>query len=210
MNFPIDAVRSRFPALASRDDGRARVYLDAPGGTQVCQPAIDRMVAHMARGTANSGGAFASSVETDALSAEAHAAVADLLGGEPGEIAFGPNMTSLTLAVSRALVSTDGGRVPLSPLLRRLPLPSSTGRRRRLVPPRRPSLSPSLSPRRAGRRREHAIPLLELDKPAHSAFEPLAGRAIVVTWPFVSIIIVVVVFCRRHGRQRVQIVVFGL
>src|SRR6201999_1162972 len=33
----------------------------------------------------------------------AHAAMADLLGGEPGEIAFGPNMTSLTLALSRSL-----------------------------------------------------------------------------------------------------------
>jgi len=101
--FPIDAVRARFPALSVSDAGGRRVYFDAPGGTQICSDAIDRMVAHLRSGTANAGGAFASSVDTDAMSAAAHAAMADLLGGQPGEIAFGPNMTSLTFAMSRAL-----------------------------------------------------------------------------------------------------------
>ena len=99
MSFPIDAVRARFPSLAQGE----RVYFDAPGGTQVCGQAIARMVRHLEGGTANSGGAFATSRETDALADEAHAAMADLLGAEPGEIAFGANMTTLTLAVSRSL-----------------------------------------------------------------------------------------------------------
>ena len=102
-SFPIDAVRACFPALAREVAGRPAVYFDAPGGTQACHSAIEAMTAHLMHGTANSGGAFATSVETDALSAEAHAAVADLLGGQPQEIAFGPNMTSLTFAVARAL-----------------------------------------------------------------------------------------------------------
>lgn len=97
--FPIQAVRARFPALSVP----GRVYFDAPGGTQVCARAIRRIVEHLETGTANSGGSFATSRDTDALSEEAHAAVADLLGGDAGEIAFGPNMTTLTLAVSRAL-----------------------------------------------------------------------------------------------------------
>jgi cysteine desulfurase family protein (TIGR01976 family) len=42
------------------------------------------------------------------MSEAAHAAMADLLGGQPGEIAFGPNMTTLTFSVSRAL-SKDWG-----------------------------------------------------------------------------------------------------
>src|SRR4028118_2384945 len=42
------------------------------------------------------------------MSEAAHAAIADLLGGQPGEIAFGPNMTTLTFSVSRAL-SKDWG-----------------------------------------------------------------------------------------------------
>ncbi len=105
MIFPIEAVRARFPALGVTDEGRARVYFDAPGGTQACDSAIAAMAAHLAGGTANSGGAFASSVATDMASAAAHEAMADLLGAEPDEIAFGANMTSLTLAVSRALAA---------------------------------------------------------------------------------------------------------
>jgi len=100
MEFPIEAVRARFPALSA---GKGRIYFDAPGGTQICQDAIDRMVAHLKSGTANSGGAFVTSRETDALSEQAHQAMADLLGADAGEIAFGPNMTSLTFALSRAL-----------------------------------------------------------------------------------------------------------
>ena len=49
------------------------------------------------------GRAVRDSVATDELSADAHEAMADLLGARPEEIAFGPNMTSLTFAVSRAL-----------------------------------------------------------------------------------------------------------
>ncbi len=106
MTFPIDAVRARFPALGVTDGGHRRIYFDAPGGTQACDAAIDAMAAHLRGGTANSGGGFASSVATDAASEAAHAAMADLIGAEPDEIAFGPNMTSLTLAVSRALAAT--------------------------------------------------------------------------------------------------------
>ncbi|MDB5696468.1 MAG: cysteine desulfurase family protein [Sphingomonas bacterium] len=80
-----------------------RAFFDAPGGTQVCESAIVRMPAHLREGTANSGGAFATSQATDALSHAAHAAMTDLCGGRADEIAFGPNMTSLTLAASRAL-----------------------------------------------------------------------------------------------------------
>ncbi|WP_129790966.1 cysteine desulfurase-like protein [Sphingosinicella sp. CPCC 101087] len=103
MNFPIDQVREEFPALAVRDGNEPRIYFDAPGGTQACRRAIMGMAGHLERGTANAGGAFTTSTETDAMSSAAHAAAADLLGGDPGEIAFGPNMTSLTLAVSRSL-----------------------------------------------------------------------------------------------------------
>lgn len=103
MSFPIDAVRRRFPALAATDNGRPRIYFDAPGGTQVCADAIEAMRRHLAGGTANAGGRFATSCAVDALSRTAHEAVAELIGGDPDEIAFGPNMTSLTFAVSRAL-----------------------------------------------------------------------------------------------------------
>jgi cysteine desulfurase family protein (TIGR01976 family) len=105
-SFPIDQVRAQFPALARTDHGNPRIYFDAPGGTQACRPAIAAMTRHLEEGSANSGGTFATSVETDALSQAAHEAAADLLGAEAGDIAFGPNMTTLTLSVSRALART--------------------------------------------------------------------------------------------------------
>ena len=103
MNFPIDRVRTEFPALHVTDNGRARIYFDGPGGTQVCRSAIEAMRRHLEHGTANAGGAFATSAETVALCRAAHEAMADLLGGDADEIAFGPNMTSLTFSLSRAL-----------------------------------------------------------------------------------------------------------
>ena len=33
--FPIDAVRNRFPSLSVADDGVSRIYADNPAGTQV-------------------------------------------------------------------------------------------------------------------------------------------------------------------------------
>src|SRR5690349_7486200 len=102
-NFPIDDVRSHFPALSRQVDGQTAVYFDAPGGTQACDAAIRAIAAHLTDGTANSGGPFVTSIETDRLSDDAHAAIADLLGAQPEEVAFGHNMTSLTFAVSRAL-----------------------------------------------------------------------------------------------------------
>jgi len=100
----VAVLRDHFPALARNVDGRPVAYLDGPGGTQVPRECIDAMTAYLERSNANHGGAFAASVETDALLAEVHAAGADFLGAhDPDEIVFGPNMTSLTFAVSRSL-----------------------------------------------------------------------------------------------------------
>ena len=98
------AVRAHFPALQREHEGTPVAYLDGPGGTQVPSECIDAISAHLAAGGANTHGAFDASHETDALVAEAHAATADFLGAhQPEEIVFGPNMTTLTLSVSRAL-----------------------------------------------------------------------------------------------------------
>jgi cysteine desulfurase family protein (TIGR01976 family) len=106
--FDVEAVRAQFPALQVTDGGYPRIYLDAPGGTQVCERAVERMCAYIRHGTANDGGAFATSIETDRLSREAHQAIADFLGGDCAEVAFGPNMTSLTFALSRSLATRFG------------------------------------------------------------------------------------------------------
>ena len=67
------------------------------------QRVIDAMGGYLAASNANTHGAFATSRRTDEVIAAAHAAMADLLGCDPEEIVFGPNMTTLTFALSRAL-----------------------------------------------------------------------------------------------------------
>ena len=100
----VAALRDHFPALSRTMDGQPVVYLDGPGGTQVTRDCIQAMAAYLERSNANHGGAFAASVETDAILDDVHAAGADFLGAhEPSEIVFGPNMTTLTFAISRAL-----------------------------------------------------------------------------------------------------------
>jgi cysteine desulfurase family protein (TIGR01976 family) len=100
----VAALRDHFPALARSIEGRRIAYLDGPGGTQVTRECIVAMTAYLERSNANHGGAFTASVETDALLDEVHAAGADFLGAsDADEIVFGPNMTTLTFAVSRAI-----------------------------------------------------------------------------------------------------------
>jgi cysteine desulfurase family protein (TIGR01976 family) len=104
MPLDLPRIRAQFPALSLTDNGRRRIYLDNPGGTQVAQPVIDRMNYYLVHCNANKGGAFATSRESDEILHEAHAAMADLLNAmSPDEIIFGPNMTTLTLSISRAL-----------------------------------------------------------------------------------------------------------
>ena len=106
MALDVEAARSQFPALSRTVDGQVAAYLDGPGGTQVPKSVIDAMADFMRAGGSNHGGPFVTSRETDAVAASARQAVADLFGASPGEIAFGQNMTSLTLSVSRALGAT--------------------------------------------------------------------------------------------------------
>lgn len=96
-------IRAQFPALAQTVDGQPAVFFDGPGGTQVPQRVIDAIGNYLINANANTHGAFATSARTDAVIAEAHTAMADLLGCDPDEVVFGPNMTTLTFAMSRAI-----------------------------------------------------------------------------------------------------------
>ncbi len=105
--FDVDALRTEFPALARRQDGRPVVFLDGPGGTQVPQRVIDAVTGYYRDTNANAGGAFATSEANDAMAGEAHAAVADFLGAaSPDEIKFGANMSTLTLHIGRSIGAT--------------------------------------------------------------------------------------------------------
>lgn len=102
-------LRSRFPGV--RGDW---ARFDGPAGTQMVDAAIEAMAAWTGSGdNANTGGPFAAADACDALLARARDRVALLLGGTAAGVVFGANMTTLTLAFSRAVAATlrPGDRV---------------------------------------------------------------------------------------------------
>lgn len=106
-DFDVAALRREFPALGLEQDGRPLAFFDGPGGTQVPQRVIDAVVGYYRTSNANDGGAFLTSQRSDAVVAEAHSALADLLNAASAdEIKFGYNMTTLTFHVSRSIGAT--------------------------------------------------------------------------------------------------------
>ena len=102
MALDLSLIREQFPALQ-----RDAIFLDNPGGTQIAQPALDRMVSYLKENNANHGGAFATSRASDEEIEAARQACASFLNASrPEEIVFGPNMTSLTFNISRSLART--------------------------------------------------------------------------------------------------------
>jgi len=101
---PLDLtwIRAQFPALAQEVNGHPAVFFDGPGGTQVPQRVIDAVADYLIHHNANTHGAFATSRRTDETIDAARAAMADFLGCAADEVVFGPNMTTLTFAISRA------------------------------------------------------------------------------------------------------------
>jgi cysteine desulfurase family protein (TIGR01976 family) len=94
-------IRATFPAL-----DQPAVFLDNPGGTQIARQSLDRITRYLVETNANHGGVFATSRASDAVVDAARAAMADFLNASrPEEIVFGPNMTSLTFNVSRAMAA---------------------------------------------------------------------------------------------------------
>jgi cysteine desulfurase family protein (TIGR01976 family) len=101
--FDVEWAREQFPALQQTVNGQPAVFFDAPGGTQVPQRVIDAISQYLGTSNANTHGAFLTSERTDQMLADAHSAMADFLNCDADEIVFGPNMTTLTLALSRAI-----------------------------------------------------------------------------------------------------------
>lgn len=103
----LSSYRDYFPSLASTVHGQPTIYFDNPGGTQVPRQVIDGMVTYLQTANANTDGAFLTSRRTNEVISAARQGMADLLHASSSqEIVFGPNMTTLTFAFSRALGKT--------------------------------------------------------------------------------------------------------
>jgi cysteine desulfurase family protein (TIGR01976 family) len=103
----VSTLRSEFPALQQTAGGRPLIFFDGPGGTQVHGSVIEAMRHYLTEANSNFHGAFLYSRRTDETVDAAHRALADLLNASrPEETVFGPNMTSLTFNLSRAIGRT--------------------------------------------------------------------------------------------------------
>jgi cysteine desulfurase family protein (TIGR01976 family) len=100
----VAALRAEFPALRQTANGRPLIFMDGPGGTQVHGSVIEAMGRYLVEANSNAHGVFLFTRRTDETLAAGRAALADMLNARrPEEIVFGPNMTSLTFTVSRAI-----------------------------------------------------------------------------------------------------------
>jgi cysteine desulfurase family protein (TIGR01976 family) len=103
MSADLAAIRAQFPALQRVHHGQPVAYFDGPGGTQVPWAVGEAMTQYLYRHNANTHWNYPTSHETDLLLANARQALADFVGAEPEEVAFGANMTTLTFHLARAL-----------------------------------------------------------------------------------------------------------
>ena len=91
-------IRQEFPGL---EPGTVR--LDGAAGTLLPAPVIAGIAAALEHSMANTHGVFAASRRSTQTEFDARCAVADLLGGAPEGVIFGPNMTTLTFRMAATL-----------------------------------------------------------------------------------------------------------
>ena len=96
-------VRPQFPSLETQVNGQTATFLDGPAGTQVPIQVIQAIQGYLVNCNSNTHGAFLTSRRSDQMIANTRAAMADFFHCDPREVVFGPNMTSLTFALSRAI-----------------------------------------------------------------------------------------------------------
>jgi len=98
MSLDVDRIRSDYPALTE-----GFVHFDGAGGTQPAEPVIAAITRAMRTAVSNRGTGFEPARRSGEIVAAARAAVADLVGGDPGGVVFGPSATALTYLVARTL-----------------------------------------------------------------------------------------------------------
>ena len=107
MTFPVGFVRAQFPSLAGEGHQPSPIFFDNPAGTQVPLRVIEAVSSYFRHMNANSGGQFRTSVDNDSMVRGVRDQLAAFLNApRADEIVIGPNMTTLTFGLSRALART--------------------------------------------------------------------------------------------------------
>jgi cysteine desulfurase family protein (TIGR01976 family) len=103
MSLDVDRVRGMFPALK-----QGTAFFDGPGGSQTPHQVADAVAATLVAGLSNRGTVTESERRADDVVAGARAAVADLVGADPGGVVFGRSMTQLTYDLARSMAKQWG------------------------------------------------------------------------------------------------------
>jgi cysteine desulfurase family protein (TIGR01976 family) len=102
--FPVDAVRAKFPAL---ERAKPFVYFDNAAGAQLPQNVLDAVARHLLDINVQRGGRYEKSRDVDRMISTAREKVATWLNAsDPSEVAFGMNATSFIRLVSLAIGQT--------------------------------------------------------------------------------------------------------
>ncbi|MEU5696472.1 cysteine desulfurase-like protein [Actinosynnema sp. NPDC020468] len=101
MTYDVDALRARFPSLAS-----GIAHFDGPGGSQVPDAVAEAIHATLTSSISNRGRVTAAERAADDVVREARRAMGDLLGADPRGVVFGRSTTQLTYDLSRTLAKT--------------------------------------------------------------------------------------------------------
>src|SRR3982751_6100641 len=99
----VESIRADFPALDRREQGQRVAYFDGPGGTQVPRAVVEAITDYLYHHNANTHWAYPTSVETDALLANARAVYADFFNASATDVSFGNNTTTIAFHLARAL-----------------------------------------------------------------------------------------------------------
>src|SRR5262245_28154515 len=108
MSFPIEAIRSQFPALTASP---GTVFFDNAAGAQLPSRVIEAVKDHLVHRMVQRGGPYKLSREVDDVIVRARHAVADLVNAaDPDEIVFGLNGTTFMRLVSQTIAEQQDAR----------------------------------------------------------------------------------------------------
>lgn len=97
--YPTEKIRSYYPALQKGDT----IYLDNAAGSQVPRQVIDNMLEAMTTMQVNKGGLYKPSEKITHIKEAVRALTATFLNTKPGNIAFGPNATTLNELLAQSV-----------------------------------------------------------------------------------------------------------
>ena len=115
MTLDLNTIRKQFPSLGRQHPA---VFFDNPGGTQIARPSLDRINRYLLECNANHEGMFETSMKSDEILHEAHAAMADFLNAcregrkeTAASFDYGARLTEFTLLGNLAQHAGAGQKV---------------------------------------------------------------------------------------------------